>query len=133
MMVCNKVYYPVSLALLLHWELTGGGLILAMATLAYGIAAPKAVVLPPSHDLIALLIFASVFTIGPFLLQLQALRSISAFTVNLSYNLEPIYTITLAMLFFGEAGEFSAAFWGGIALILLSVAVQSMLAVRSRR
>ena len=102
-MVCNKVSYPVSLALLLNWELTGGGIILAMATLAYGIAAPKAVVLPPSHDLIALLIFASVFTIGPFLLQLQALRSISAFTVNLSYNLEPIYTITLAMLFFGEA------------------------------
>ena len=60
------------------------------------------------------------------------MRSISAFTVNLSYNLEPIYTITLAMLLFGEAGELSPAFWGGIALILLSVAVQTILAVRSR-
>ena len=88
---------------------------------------------PAGQDRIAaLIIFAAVFTIAPFLLQLQALRSISAFTVNLSYNLEPLYTITLAMLLFGEAGELSLAFWGGIALILLSVAVQTILAVRSR-
>ena len=117
---------------MLLYELTGGGLVLALATLVYGAAAPNAVVVPPSHDLIALLVFASVFTIGPFLLQLQALRSISAFTVNLSYNLEPIYTITLAMLIFSEAGELSAAFWGGIALILLSVAVQTLMALRTR-
>ena len=117
---------------MLLYELTGGGIILAIATLVYGVAVPQAVVVPPSHDLIALLVFASLFTIGPFLLQLQSLRSISAFTVNLSYNLEPIYTITLAMLLFGEAGELSVAFWGGIALILLSVAVQTILAVRSR-
>ena len=117
---------------MLLYELTGGGIILAIAILVYGLAVPQAVVAPSSHDLIALLVFASLFTIGPFLLQLQSLRSISAFTVNLSYNLEPIYTITLAMLLFGEAGELSPAFWGGIALILLSVAVQTILAVRSR-
>ena len=117
---------------MLLYELTGGGIILAIAILVYGLAVPQAVVAPSSHDLIALLVFASLFTIGPFLLQLQSLRSISAFTVNLSYNLEPIYTITLAMLLFGEAGELSVAFWGGIALILLSVAVQTILAVRSR-
>lgn len=110
----------------------GGGIILAVATLVYGLVDPKAVIVPPGHDLIALLIFASVFTIAPFLLQLQALHSISAFTVNLSYNLEPIYTIVMAMLLFDEAGELSAAFWGGIALILLSVGVQTSLVVRSR-
>ena len=36
------------------------------------------------------------------------------------------------VLLFGEAGELSLAFWGGIALILLSVAVQTILAVHSR-
>ena len=117
---------------MLLYELMGGGIILAVATLVYGLVDPKAVIVPPGHDLIALLIFASVFTIAPFLLQLQALHSISAFTVNLSYNLEPIYTIVMAMLLFDEAGELSAAFWGGIALILLSVGVQTSLVVRSR-
>ena len=89
---------------MLLYELTGGGIMLAIATLAYSVAVPQAVVAPSSHDLIALLVFASLFTIGPFLLQ----------------------------LLFGEAGELSLAFWGGIALILLSVAVQTILAVRSR-
>ena len=117
---------------MLLYELMGGGIILAVATLVYGLVDPKAVIVPPGHDLIALLIFASVFTIAPFLLQLQALHSISAFTVNLSYNLEPIYTIVMAMLLFDEAGELSAAFWGGIALILLSVGVQTSMVVRSR-
>lgn len=117
---------------MLLYELMGGGIILAVATLVYGLVDPKAVIVPPGHDLIALLIFASVFTIATFLLQLQALHSISAFTVNLSYNLEPIYTIVMAMLLFDEAGELSAAFWGGIALILLSVGVQTSLVVRSR-
>ena len=117
---------------MLLYELTGGGMLLAVATLVYSACEPQAVVVPPRHDLIALIIFAAVFTIAPFLLQLQALRSISAFTVNLSYNLEPLYTITLAMLLFGEAGELCAPFWGGIALILLSVGVQTALAIRDK-
>lgn len=114
-------------------ELTGGGLLLAFATLAYSSCFPQAVVVPPHHDLIALIAFALIFTVAPFLLQLQALRSISAFTVNLSYSLEPLYTILLAMLIFGEAGELSAPFWCGIALIVLSLGVQTLLTLREKR
>lgn len=36
------------------------------------------------------------------------------------------------MLLFGEAGELCAPFWGGIALILLSVGVQTALAIRDK-
>ena len=118
---------------MLLYELTGGGLLLAVATLVYSACFPQAVVVPPRHDLIALIVFALIFTVAPFLLQLQALRSISAFTVNLSYNLEPLYTILLAMLIFGEAGELSAPFWCGIALIVLSVGVQTLLTLREKR
>ena len=118
---------------MLLYELTGGGLLLAFATLVYSSCFPQAVVVPPHHDLIALIVFALIFTVAPFLLQLQALRSISAFTVNLSYNLEPLYTILLAMLIFGEAGELSAPFWFGIVLIVLSVGVQTLLTLREKR
>ena len=71
--------------------------------------------------------FASVFTIGPFLTQLQALRTISAFTVNLSYNLEPIYSIVLAMIMFDEGQELNFSFWIGVFLIILSVVLQTIL------
>lgn len=44
-------------------------------------------------------------TVGMYLLQIQALKRLSAFTVNLTYNLEPCYTIILAFLIFGEGRE----------------------------
>ena len=46
---------------MLLYELTGGGMLLAVATLVYSACEPQAVVVPPRHDLIALIIFAAVF------------------------------------------------------------------------
>jgi drug/metabolite transporter (DMT)-like permease len=69
----------------------------------------------------------SVFcTIGLYTLQTQALRKISAFTVNLSYNLEPLYTIILAMIIFGEEKELNFSFYVGLGLIVLSVVIQTL-------
>ena len=59
-------------------------------------------------------------------LQIQALKRLSAFTVNLTYNLEPCYTIILAFLIFGEGKDINFSFYLGISLILLSVLLQSI-------
>ena len=45
--------------------------------------------------------------------------------MNLSYNLEPCYTIILAFLIFGEGREINFSFYIGIGLILLSVLLQT--------
>ena len=45
-------------------------------------------------------------------LQMVALSHVSAFTVNLSYNLEPVYSIAIAILFLGEARGTSIAAFG---------------------
>ena len=60
-----------------------------------------------------------------FLFQLIAFRTLSAFTVNLAYNLEPVYSIAFAALLFGEYREVGFSFWLGIALIVLSVLIQT--------
>ena len=65
-------------------------------------------------------------TVGMHILQIQALKRLSAFTVNLTYNLEPCYTIALAFLILGEAREMNFSFYIGLCLILLSVLLQSM-------
>jgi drug/metabolite transporter (DMT)-like permease len=65
-----------------------------------------------------------------YLLQIQALKRLSAFTVNLTYNLEPCYTIVLAFLIFGEGREVNFSFYLGISLIVLSVLLQSLRAMR---
>jgi drug/metabolite transporter (DMT)-like permease len=48
-------------------------------------------------------------------------KVLSAFMVNLTVNLEPIYGIVLAFLIFGEEEKMSLGFYIGTGIILLSV------------
>ena len=77
------------------------------------------------NDILWIVLLGSVFTVLPFLFQLQAMRSLSAFTVNLAYNLEPVYSIAFAAVIFGEFKEVGPSFGLGIALIILSVLIQT--------
>ncbi len=116
---------------MLLYELISGGIVLTLAMPLYVWMFPEARLVPTTADCIMLPVFGSIFTVGPFLLQLQALRHISAFTVNLSYNLEPIYSIVLAMIIFNEANELNRAFWVGVLLIIMSVVLQTLYSKKS--
>ena len=72
-----------------------------------------------------MLALGTVFTVIPFLLQIHALRRLSAFTVNVAYNLEPVYSILFAAIIFGETREVGPSFWFGISLIIISVLLQT--------
>ncbi|MCD8568987.1 MAG: DMT family transporter [Geovibrio sp.] len=86
------------------------------------------------HGTCFFIIILAVFcTIGLQLLQIYALKRISAFTVNLSYNLEPIYTIILAAVIFREMSEVNASFFAGLGIIILSVLLQMRDVVRKAR
>lgn len=115
---------------MLLYELLGGSIVLTLLIPLYALVFPDAQIIPGPRDLGLLLIFASVFTVLFFLLHLQALKEIPVFTVNLSYNLEPVYTITLAMIIFKESKELNFSFWCGIALIILSVLLQTLTQMR---
>ena len=82
--------------------------------------------LPTSMDLFWLLILSICCTVVAFHLSLNALKKISPFTVNLSYNLEPVYGIILAFALFQEYQELDKGFYIGLALIILSVLLQSI-------
>ena len=60
-------------------------------------------------------------------------NQMSAFTVNLTYNLEPCYTILIAFLAFGEARELNAAFYVGIGMVILSVVLQTIRTIRKKK
>lgn len=81
-------------------------------------------------DYVYLLLLSSVCTIGLYLLQISVVKVISAFTVNLSYNLEPIYSIILAMIIFKEGQELNFSFYIGLILIILSVALQTISSIK---
>ena len=111
-------------ATMLLYELIGGVLFLTLCMAIYAPFASESLT-PAGPDRLWLLLLGSVFTIIPFLFQLHALRHLSAFTVNLAYNLEPLYSIAIAALLFGEHREVGPSFWLGVALIVTSVLIQT--------
>lgn len=119
-------------ATMLLYELFGGALFLTLSLPVYQAIYPTEAVLPAGSDILSLLLLGSLFTVIPFLFQLQALRKLSAFTVNMAYNLEPLYSIALAALLFGELQEVGFSFWVGIFLIVLSVVLQTYSVVHSK-
>lgn len=111
-----------------------GGLVILTAALPFFIAGnPDAALTPDLKDFLLLLVLAGVCTIGQYLLQFDALKEVSTFTVNLTYNLEPIYSIIFAMILFGEARELNFSFYLGLALIIASVLFQNLSAFRRKQ
>ncbi len=117
---------------MLLFQMAGGVTFLTLAAPVYLKLFPGIPLVPGKLDFLYLFLLSSLCTIGMFLLQIQALQSISAFTVNLSFNLEPVYSIFLAMTFLGESAEVNASFFIGLALICASVLLQTAYALRQR-
>ena len=90
-------------------------------------------VLPSGMDAFWLVLLALACTLFPFALCLVALRHLSAFTAQLSVNLEPIYAIVLAAILFAEQQELSTQFYLGVAIILGVVFAQGLLAGRRKQ
>ena len=110
---------------MLLWELVGGALFLTLCMPVHAWIFPAEPHTPAGIEILWLLLLGSFFTIVPFLFQLKALRKLSAFTVNLTYNLEPVYSIIIAAILFDEVHEVGWSFWAGLALIILSVVLQT--------
>jgi len=128
--ICNKkASVGVRSRTVLMYQMSGGLLAVSAVIPLYLLIFPSqqpVVVVPDGSNLWYMLCHALFCTVGMYLLQIQALKRLSAFTVNLTYNLEPCYTIILAFLIFGEGREINFSFYIGISLILLSVLLQSM-------
>ena len=118
---------------LTFYELGGGLLILTLLLPFYLKMSPAAYYIPTWSDVGWLLILAILCTVVCFDLQLKALRKISAFTCNLMYNLEPLYGIILAFIFFGEGESFHNEFYWGVLLILLAIVLQMFRLMREKR
>ncbi len=120
----KKLLLRFSPNILTLYELGGGLIALTFLVPVYLLIFPAAYYLPTYTDWLWLMILAWFCTVLSFDLQLNALKKISAFTANLTYNLEPVYGIILAFIFFKENENLNPAFYYGAALILLAVVLQ---------
>ena len=119
----------------LAYQMMGGFAVLTLLVPLYLAAftdVPTLFVLPQTVDLMWIFGLYLFCTVALYLLQIAALKTLPAFTVELSYNLEPIYTICMAFIFFGEGRELNFSFYLGIGLVVLSVLLQTRRAMKRK-
>ena len=129
----KKLLLTYSPKILTFYELGGGLLALTVLVPFYLMQFPALYYMPTTTDWLWLMILAVLCTVVSFDLQLNALKKISAFTANLTYNLEPVYGIILAFIFFRENENLKPAFYVGVLLILLAVILQMLRVKRQHR
>ncbi len=106
------------------YQLTGGFVGLSLLLPFYDLVFPPQQVVPVGMDWVWLLVLSWVCTIFTFLLYIRTLQTLSAFTVNLTLTLEPVYGIILAFIVYHENETLSKSFYAGFALVLVAVALQ---------
>ncbi|MTI31588.1 DMT family transporter [Xanthovirga aplysinae] len=72
-------------------------------------------------DWLLITILAVICTVYAYSAAVELQKRMSAFIINLTVNLEPVYGIIMAVLFFKDAEEMTYGFYAGTGLILLSV------------
>jgi len=124
----NKKYAQNTPELGTIWiQLGAGAVFLTLLLPIYLILFPDSFVIPTSSDFIYLLILVTFCTILPYVLYLKALKDSSAFVTNLINNLEPVYGIILAAIFFNENKELGINFYIGAIIILSAVFLHPVL------
>jgi drug/metabolite transporter (DMT)-like permease len=115
------------------YELSGGFIFLTLLLPLYLKLFPTDYIFPNLRDWLWLLILSWLCTVLAFNLSMKALQKISAFTANLSYNLEPVYGILLAFVVLGENKYLNKGFYIGLAFIIFAIAAQMMRLWNKRR
>lgn len=72
-------------------------------------------------DWVWLFLLAGICTVYALSVSVELMKRLTAFAVNLTVNLEPVYGIILAVLIFGEKEKMTTEFYLGTMIILLSV------------
>jgi drug/metabolite transporter (DMT)-like permease len=117
--------------MMMVYELTGGLFLLTLLMPFYLNYFNVVKVFPTLSDIGWLLILSWLCTVLAMDLILQALKKVSAFTQNLTLNLEPVYGILLAFIVYQENKQLGTSFYLGISCIVLSVVFQIARASRS--
>ncbi|MFT7036386.1 MAG: drug/metabolite transporter (DMT)-like permease [Cyclobacteriaceae bacterium] len=72
-------------------------------------------------DLIYLSVLSLICTVYAYSASIKLMHKLSAFAINLTINLEPVYGIILAVLIFGNSEYMGTSFYWGTLIILISV------------
>jgi drug/metabolite transporter (DMT)-like permease len=132
--ILNKQFLErMNVETLLTYQQTGGWLTLSICLPFYLQWFPAGHFLPDWKDLGWLLILSWICSVVAFQFSFYALKKLSAFTINLSYNLEPVYGILLAFIVFKENQYLSKWFYIGFAIIAAALIIHLYMLLRAKQ
>jgi drug/metabolite transporter (DMT)-like permease len=116
----------INVETMLTWQQTGGLLGLSILLPLYLHWFPGRFV-PTFSDFGWLLVLSWLCSVIAFQLSSNALKYLSAFTVNLTFNLEPVYGILLAFIVYHENEFLGKWFFVGLGIILFALVIHIFL------
>ena len=123
----------INVETMLTWQQTGGLISLSFLLPFYLKQFPVDNFFPVIEDLLWLFVLAWFCSVMAFQFSSNALKRLSAFTVNLTYNLEPVYGILLAFIVYKENKLLSKWFYTGFAIIAAALVIHIFLLVRHEK
>ncbi len=122
----KKIVDSYSPRLVAFYEIFFGFLFLSILIPIYTSYFPTVRFTPSNMDWVWLLVLSLFCTVWGQALALEALKKLSSFTTVLMVNLEPVYGIILAIIFYQENKDLGWGFVIGMLLIGGSVAIHSI-------
>ena len=113
-----------------YYQMVGGTVALGLILPIYLYYFPEKYILPNLKDTFYLILLSVFCTVGVYVTFTELLKKLSPFTINLSLNLEPVYAIFIAIIFFGEGEELNLSFYIGLLIVMLSVVLQTLISIR---
>ncbi len=132
--VLNKLFidkhHPVTIS---FYEMASGFISIGIFLFFIGVL-PFDLLVPTSTDIIYILILGIVCTAYAFVVAVDVMKVLSAYTVVLAINMEPVYGILLAFFIFGQSEFMSVGFYIGTLVILAAVFIHPFITkIRSKQ
>jgi drug/metabolite transporter (DMT)-like permease len=118
---------------MLAWQQTGGFLLLSVLMPFYLQRFPTDSFWPGWENMGWLLVLSWLCSVIAFQLSGYALKRLSAFTVNLTFNLEPVYGIILAFAVYNENKYLSKWFFVGFGIIAIALIIHIVMLMKVER
>ncbi len=103
------------------YEMIGGLIALTVYMVGSGRGISSPFLIPTYADFFYLILLGTICTAFAHTIQVDVMQHLSAYTVTLTINLEPVYGIVMAFFIFGETERMTTGFYIGTLIILLSV------------
>ncbi|MGC6430239.1 MAG: DMT family transporter [Jejuia sp.] len=126
--VLNGVFLKShSATVISFYEFVSGVVFISICIMCFGDGFSRDFFILSLNDYLYLFILASVCTAYAFIAAVYVMKLISPYTVVLTYNLEPIYGILIALVLYPESEKMSNAFYYGALIIMTTVLLNGII------